>query len=227
LQNISAESEEIWKIAQSNFLLAYQGQNDRELQGKYADFLRTLIVRHRRDLLATPKRDFNRKRIRVVFVSSFFRECTVGHYFRSWITDLDAQKFERIVVHTGWQPDSFGIALQQQCDQFIAARGGVLQTAELIRSLAADIVIYPEVGMGTMNYWLTNMRLAPTQIAAWGHPVTTGSREMDYLRRNGASSGCCALHRALAHVARHWYTLCDAKCYGNQYHQRIAEPAER
>jgi protein O-GlcNAc transferase len=180
LQNISVDGEDISKIAQSNFLLAYQGQNDRELQEKYAGFLRTLIAQHRPDLLAIPKRDPNRKRIRIVFVSSFFRECTVGHYFRSWITDLDAQKFERIVIHTGWQPDAFGAALQQQCDQFIVARGGVLQTAELIRSLAADIVIYPEVGMGTMNYWLSNMRLAPTQIAAWGHPVTTGSREMDY-----------------------------------------------
>lgn len=180
LQNIGADGEEVWKIAQSNFLLAYQGQNDRELQEKYAGFLRTLIAQHRPDLLVIPKREFNRKRIRIVFVSSFFRECTVGHYFRSWITDLDAQKFERIVIHTGWQPDSFGIALQQQCDQFIVSRGGVLQTAELIRSLAADIVIYPEVGMGTINYWLTNMRFAPTQIAAWGHPVTTGSREIDH-----------------------------------------------
>jgi protein O-GlcNAc transferase len=180
LRDVPAGSEDVWKIAQSNFLLAYQGQNDRDLQEKYADFLRALIAKHRPDLLATPKRDFNRKRIRVVFVSSFFRECTVGHYFLRWITDLDAQKFERIVIHTGSQPDAFGLALQQQCDQFINARDGVLHTAELIRSLAADIVVYPEVGMGTINYWLTNMRLAPTQIAAWGHPVTTGSRETDY-----------------------------------------------
>jgi protein O-GlcNAc transferase len=184
LQNVSIASEEVWKIAQSNFLLAYQGQNDRELQEKYAGFLHTLVAQHRPDLLVVPKRGLNpnpnRKRIRIIFVSSFFRECTVGHYFRSWITDLDAQKFERIVIHTGWQPDVFGFALQQQCDQFIVARGGVLQVAELIRAQSADIVIYPEVGMGTMNYWLTNMRLAPTQIAAWGHPVTTGSREIDY-----------------------------------------------
>jgi protein O-GlcNAc transferase len=180
LCDVSADSEDVWRIAQSNFLLAYQGQNDRDLQEKYAGFLRTLIAQHRPDLLVLQKRDLNRKRIRIVYASSFFRECTVGHYFRSWITDLDAQKFERIVIHTGWQPDAFGSALQRQCDQFIVARGGVLQTAELIRLLAADVVIYPEVGMGTMNYWLTNMRLAPTQIAAWGHPVTTGSREIDY-----------------------------------------------
>ena len=27
---------------------------------------------------------------------------------------------------------------------------------------------------------LTNMRLAPVQCAAWGHPVTTGSSQVDY-----------------------------------------------
>ncbi len=171
---------DVWSLSQPNFLLAYQGQNDRALQMQYADFLRGMIARSRPDLLVSPKRVANGKRIKVVFVSSFFRECTVGHYFRSWITDLDAKKFERVVIHTGWQLDAFGAALETQCDQLIIARGGVLQTAEAIRAQAADIIIYPEVGMGAQNYLLTNMRLAPIQIAAWGHPVTTGSSEIDY-----------------------------------------------
>jgi len=84
------------------------------------------------------------------------------------------------VIHTGWQPDEFARALQAQCNQFLLVRGGILPVAETIRAQAADIVIYPEVGMGTMNYLLTHMRLAPIQIAAWGHPVTTGSQEIDY-----------------------------------------------
>jgi predicted O-linked N-acetylglucosamine transferase (SPINDLY family) len=158
------------------------------LQATYAGFLRALISKRRPDLLELPKVRGNakakivagRKRIRVVFVSSFFRECTVGHYFSSWITDLDSPIFERIVIHTGWQPDEFGRGLQARCDGFVLARGGTLSVAEAIRAQAADIVIYPEVGMGKMNYLLTNMRLAPIQIAAWGHPVTTGSQEIDY-----------------------------------------------
>jgi protein O-GlcNAc transferase len=182
------DGEEVWKIGQSNFLLAYQGQNDRDFQVRYAEFLRALIAKQRPDFLRPSKHDAELKRkgngkgrrIRVVFVSSFFRQCTVGHYFRSWITDLHPKIFERIVIHTGWEPDEFGLALQQQCDQFLVVREGVLQVAEAVRSLAADIVIYPEVGMAVMNYLLANMRLAPIQIAAWGHPVTTGSPEIDY-----------------------------------------------
>ncbi len=188
LRSAAQDAADIWQVAQSNFLLAYQGLNDRDMQAAYAGFLRALMLKRRPDLLELPKLigpikgkiAGGRKRIRVVFVSSFFRECTVGHYFRSWIADLDAQVFERIVIHTGWQPDEFGRVLQTQCDEFILARGGVLSAAEVIRAQAADIVIYPEVGMGTMNYLLTNMRLATIQIAGWGHPITTGSQEIDY-----------------------------------------------
>ena len=188
LLDADSDGEEVWKIGQSNFLLAYQGHNDRDFQARYAKFLRALIAKQRPDFLKPSKHDAELKRrgngkggrIRVVFVSSFFRQCTVGQYFRSWITDLDPKVFERIVIHTGWEPDEFGLALRKQCDQFLVVRGGVLQVAETVRSLAADIVIYPEVGMAVMNYLLANMRLAPIQIAAWGHPVTTGSPEIDY-----------------------------------------------
>ena len=84
------------------------------------------------------------------------------------------------MIHTGWQPDEFGRGLQAHCDGFVLARGGTLSVAEAIRAQVADILIYPEVGIRTMNYLLTHMRLAPIQIAAWGHPVTTGSQKIDY-----------------------------------------------
>jgi CRISPR-associated protein Csy1 len=142
--------------------------------------LHQLIGRARPDLqapIAAPAR--HGRRIRVVFVSSFFRQCTVGNYFRSWVESLDADRFERIVMHTGWQLDEFATALASRCDRVVLARGGALQVAAAIRAEQADILIYPEIGMGAMNYLLANMRLAPVQCAAWGHPVTTGSSEID------------------------------------------------
>jgi predicted O-linked N-acetylglucosamine transferase (SPINDLY family) len=180
LSSLNVDPAEVWTISQPNFLLAYQGRNDRDLQRRYSAVLRKMILAARPDLLEPLKHQTNRQRIKVVFVSSFFRECTIGHYFRSWISDLDATLFERVVVHTGWQLDAFAAALEKQCDQFVIARDGVVKIAEMIRAMNADIIIYLEVGMGAQNYLLTNMRLAPIQIAAWGHPVTTGSSEIDY-----------------------------------------------
>ncbi len=184
------DAAEVLTLSQTNFLLAYQGENDLSLQSQYADLLHGLIAKVRPEW-ARPlaRRAPLGKRIKVVYVSSFFRECTVGHYFRSWITELDARRFERVVIHTGAQRDFFAETLAAQCDGFYAQRGGVLKVAEAIRAQNADVLIYPEVGMGTMNYLLTNMRLAPVQCAAWGHPVTTGSSQIDYFFTCGEMEG--------------------------------------
>lgn len=179
LHDAAVNPQDVFALAQTNFLLAYQGENDLALQTQYANFLRSMIAKARPDLL-TPLPLTPSKRIRVGFISSFFRECTIGHYFRSWITALDAEKFERIVMHTGATRDAFTGALEQQCDQFLPLRGSVVQVAEAIRAAQVDVLIYPEIGMGAQNYLLANMRLAPIQIAAWGHPVTSGSSEIDY-----------------------------------------------
>jgi protein O-GlcNAc transferase len=184
------DAAEVLALSQTNFLLAYQGENDLPLQSQYADLIHGLIAKVQPELVRPlARRVPSGKRIKVVYVSSFFRECTVGHYFRSWITGLDAQRFERIVIHTGAQRDIFAETVAAQCDGFYVQRGGVLQVAEAIRAQHADVLIYPEVGMGTMNYLLTNMRLAPVQCAAWGHPVTTGSSQIDYFFTCGEMEG--------------------------------------
>lgn len=172
-------SADVLTLTQSNFLLAYQGEGDLECQRRYADWLRAGIARARPDLLTPLTTRQTGSRIKVVFVSSFFRQCTIGNYFRSWMTDLDPTRFERVVIHTGWQPDAFGEALAQRVDRFQVVRGGPTVVAEAIRREHADILIYPEIGMGAQNYLLANMRLAHVQCAAWGHPVTTGSAEID------------------------------------------------
>lgn len=175
-----ADPADVLRLSQTNFLLAYQGRDDRELQSRYADLLHGLIARARPDLQDPANLPPSRgARIKVVFVSSFFRQCTIGHYFRSWVEQLDADRFERVVIHTGWQLDEFARGLAHRCDRLLLGRGSALQVAEAIRAQQADVVIYPEIGMGTTNYLLANMRLARVQCAGWGHPVTTGSREID------------------------------------------------
>jgi len=51
--------------------------------------------------------------------------------------------------------------------------------AQRIVDADLDILIYPEVGMEPRTRLLSCLRLAPVQLAAWGHPETTGSPEID------------------------------------------------
>jgi predicted O-linked N-acetylglucosamine transferase (SPINDLY family) len=51
--------------------------------------------------------------------------------------------------------------------------------AARIASDDLDVIVHPEVGMTPHSYLLAALRLAPTQLAGWGHPVTTGSDAID------------------------------------------------
>jgi hypothetical protein len=56
----------------------------------------------------------------------------------------------------------------------------VRQVRELAAELQPQVLYMPSVGMFPLTLFLTNLRLAPLQVAALGHPATTGSRHIDY-----------------------------------------------
>ena len=53
------------------------------------------------------------------------------------------------------------------------------QVAPRVRADALDVLVYPELGMGAVPFALASLRLAPVQCAGWGHPVTSGLRNVD------------------------------------------------
>ncbi|MBL8512581.1 MAG: tetratricopeptide repeat protein, partial [Betaproteobacteria bacterium] len=196
---IASESE-LFSLAHSNFLLAYHGEDDLPLQRRYGQLIRSRAARFAPQWLEPSERKTGigtLTRIRVGFLSSFFRQCTIGSYFEHWITDLDPARFERVVFTTGWQPDALGERLRAAADRFEVLRGGAQEVARTVRAADLDILVYPEVGMGAQNCLLSHLRLARVQCAAWGHPVTTGSAEID------AFVSCAAMEpeRADAHYA--------------------------
>ncbi len=165
----------------SNFLLAYQGGDDRALQARYAAVagaaLAAVAPAWRAPTTATVA---GRARPRIGFVSSFFRDGTVGRYFEHWITDLDPEAFEVVLYHLqpGTDPLFARLAARadavRQCPRWLASR-----IAPRIREDAPDVLIYPELGMDATVFALAALRLAPLQCAAWGHPVTTGHETID------------------------------------------------
>lgn len=43
-----------------------------------------------------------------------------------------------------------------------------------------DVLLYPELGMDPLTPQLAALRLAPVQVASWGHPETTGMPTIDH-----------------------------------------------
>lgn len=166
-----------------NFYLAYQGQNDCMLQSEYAGFVADVLSAVVPELFEPICRDENasERRLRVGFLSSFLRECTVGAYFKSWITLLDRERFEIFVYYTGHWHDAVTREIEASAEHYVQLVGvAAAETALRIKNDGLDILIYPEMGMDVSVYMLGAMRLAPVQCVAWGHPVTTGHQNIDY-----------------------------------------------
>ena len=165
----------------TNFLLAYQGEDDRELQQRFAMATAHAVDAADPALRAPrPRRGRSGGRLRVGFASAFFRDGTVGRYFERWITDLPSADFEVFVYHLQPGMDEVASRLKARADRFHALpRFRPTQVAARVREDVLDVLVYPELGMDGTTFALAGLRLAPLQCAAWGHPVTTGHATID------------------------------------------------
>jgi predicted O-linked N-acetylglucosamine transferase (SPINDLY family) len=170
------------ELSWTNFYLAYQGQDDKSLQVDYAHFVADILQVAAPDLMQPIKQDptASQRRLRIGFVSSFMRDCTVGSYFKSWVTSLDRGKFEIYCYYIGHMQDQVTQEFTNASDCYKHLVCDVDYIGKQVKKDQLDILIYPEIGMDPGAFVLAAMRLAPTQCAAWGHPVTTGLANIDY-----------------------------------------------
>ena len=173
----------IFTLERTNFLLAYQGEDDLAFQVRYANILGSMFATADPALRELPHRSVSasggRDKLRIGFVGKWFFSCTAGNYFERWITRLDTARFERFVYYTGQVNDEVTARIGAASEHFVRLQGDVRSNALRIRTDELDMLIHPEVGMSTGSYLLSSLRLAPIQCAAWGHPVTTGNAAID------------------------------------------------
>ena len=171
---------QVFTLGQENFLLAYHGEDDLALQRDYSSLLATLAGdAHPEWREPRALRWDGQRRLRIGFASAGFYECTAGRYFERWLTGLDPARFERFAYHLAAFSDGFTAKLAAATEHFAAAPSNPEALAARIAADALDILVYPEVGMTPALYLLAALRLAPIQLAGWGHPVTTGSDAID------------------------------------------------
>jgi len=161
------------------FFLAYQQQNDRELQALYGEAVCRIMAENFPSPAQTPRRSGGP--VRVGIVSGFFRWHTVWKLFiKGWAGRLDRRKFQVFGYHTGTVRDAATMASARLCEHFVQGPLPAERWRETILADSPDVLIYPEVGMDATAGWLAAQRLAPTQCAAWGHPETSGLPTLDY-----------------------------------------------
>ncbi len=159
--------------APTMFYAAYQGLNDRDLQRQLAN------------LLAAPQTGIERgtrpqgKRIRIGLISRHFRNHTIGRLNIGTVQHLPRDRFEVSVISVGSHDDLFAQRFRAAADHHVALPTNLAAVREQVAAMKLDLLFFADVGMDTLTYSLAMSRLAPVQCCTWGHPVTTGSPEMD------------------------------------------------
>lgn len=163
-----------------NFLLAYQGLNNRVLYERLAQFWQALLPKQ----VPLPQRKSPvRKKMRIGFVSAHFYKHPITECFGHLIIQLAQAGFEVscIQIATPYQ-DSITAEIANKVQHYLnlSSETQVDKLAERVRKMHFDLLIYPEIGMENLTYLLSLQRLAPIQVVLAGHPVTTGSSVIDY-----------------------------------------------
>lgn len=122
-----------------------------------------------------------RGRIRLGIVSGHVRR----HHpvwdivLRGLVTHLDRERFEIILYHTNALIDQDTTWVSNRVDRFVQGPKPLKAWLSELEQDRPEVIFYPEVGMDPATCALAALRLAPTQVASWGHPVTTGLPSMD------------------------------------------------
>ena len=119
--------------------------------------------------------------ISIGIVSQHFRKHSVWDaILKGWFREIDRSRFALHAFYLGTLEDDETRYARDRSTSFSAGPPDLERWIPEIRSKAPDVVIYPEVGMDPLTVQLASLRLAPVQVASWGHPETTGLPTIDF-----------------------------------------------
>ena len=155
------------------FYLAYQGQNDRDLQRSFARLHRVPATQQ-----PVPMLDRANRKLRVGFLSRHLNEHTIGRLFHQAILRLNREAFEVVVFSLGQFEDTIADALRNGVTQYVElpCELGAARLAILDRRL--DVLVYTDIGM---EPWSGALRAIPARAGAMLHLGPPGHQR----HRNG------------------------------------------
>ena len=168
----------------TNFYLAYQMDDIREFQIRYAAFVLKIITAIYptlvRPLPIQP--DWKDRRIRIGFLSTQFQSGghVVERLFGDWIANIDRRRFETYFYNPRRSADPIPARIPSGCENYRHTPGDLPSVAAAILADRLDALIFFEIGTTRRITPLSCMRLASLQCMAWGYPITSGSPNVDY-----------------------------------------------
>jgi len=172
----------IKEISYTNFLLAYHGADDRELQQRVATlYLHACPALHYvADHCKKQRVPENRGRTRIGIISRYLKDHSIGKTSGGIVEHLSRDKFEVVVIFLAPPDDATSRRIAQAADKVVILPPIFTQAQKCLADEQLDILFYQDTGMDAFTFFLAFSRLAPVQCTSFGHPVTTGIPNMDY-----------------------------------------------
>lgn len=160
------------------FYIAYKAQNNRALLQQFGA-MRGRLMKPWQPGPAPPQRAPGP--IRVGIVSAHISSHSVWHAItRGWFAHFDPTQIALHGFHLGRKSDDETAFARAHTASFVYGEHRFSDWVRDIQAVQPDVLIYPAIGMDNMSANLASLRLAPVQMASWGHPETTGLPTIDY-----------------------------------------------
>jgi len=163
------------------FYLAYYSVSNKKILDTYGKICRRIMSHWQEKNKLIPLLRVSSNKIKVGIIGENINNHSVWNAItKGLVTNLDRTKFEIHIFHLGDVFDAETNIAKNYCDTFTSNQTSILSWANQIIDKNIDVLIYPEVGMHLLTIQMANLRLAPIQIASWGHPETTGLPTIDF-----------------------------------------------
>ena len=165
-----------------NFMLAYHGLDDRQLQEATA----RLYLKACPSLSWTAPHCLHDQNIpagvktKIGLVSRYFYNHTIGEVMHGLIEHINRDRFDVTVFRFPGPQDHVSRRIDDSADHVFRLPYSLAGARNLISESRLDVLVYPEIGMDPATYFIAFSRLAPVQCVMWGHPDTTGIPNIDY-----------------------------------------------
>jgi protein O-GlcNAc transferase len=174
---------EAWTMAkQPFFYISYREESSREQLQRYRAMSTERLARSIDigGVRLAEAADASRPRFKLGIVSAHvFDHSVFNAITQGWLQRLNRDEFEISLFSLGARQDATTRSAAAAADHFEAEGRTPSEWARLIHARHLDALIFPEVGIDRSTLALAGLRLAPRQLAAWGHPETTGLPTID------------------------------------------------
>jgi predicted O-linked N-acetylglucosamine transferase (SPINDLY family) len=166
-------------FASTGFYIAYQQQDDADLMRSYSLALQKILPPVS-DTAGQPRR--SRGRIRFGIASEYLKNHNGARWAYDWLCHLPTDDYEFFCYAFHFETDDVTskFAKLGSLKRLSFGPESFAQSISAIQTDHLDILMLPDVGMTASSRILSQYRIAPIQFTAWGHPITTGSPNIDF-----------------------------------------------